>query len=304
MNYPKKVRLVEVGPRDGLQNEAKPVPVDAKVALIDAPSAAGHSAVEAGSFVSPKWVPQMADTAAVLARIQRAPGVSYPVLVPNLKGFETARAAGAEEVAIFTAASESFVQKNINCSIAESLERFGAVAAAAITSGIRVRGYISCVLGCPYEGEIAPERVADIAARLLQLGCYEVSLGDTIGVGTPVKTQGMLAAVTARVPREKLAVHFHDTYGQALANLVAALEMGIAVVDSSVAGLGGCPYAPGASGNVASEDVLYMLDGMGVKTGVDLQALVQAGRFIAGELHREPGSKANIALSRRVDAAN
>ena len=258
--------------------------------------------IEAGSFVSPKSVPQMADTAEVLARIQRAPGVSYPVLVPNLKGLEAARAARAKEVAVFTAASESFVQKNIHCSIADSLERFGAVAAAAGAAGIRVRGYISCVVGCPYEGAVPIERVAGIAARLLQLGCYEISLGDTIGVGTPVKTQAMLAGVTARVPAQKLAVHFHDTYGQALANLLAALEMGIAVIDSSVAGLGGCPYAPGASGNVASEDVLYMLDGMGVETGVDLKALAEAGWFIARALKREPASKASIALSRRVDA--
>jgi hydroxymethylglutaryl-CoA lyase len=302
MRIPKSVKLVEVGPRDGLQNESASLPTATKVELIDRLSKTGLRVIEAGSFVSPKWVPQMADTAEVLARIRRAPGVSYPVLVPNLKGFETARAAGAEEVAIFTAASESFAQKNINCSIPESLERFGAVVAAAGAAGIRVRGYISCVLGCPYEGEIAFERVADIAARLLQLGCYEISLGDTIGVGTPVKTQAMLAAVTAGVPREKLAVHFHDTYGQALANILAALEMGIAIIDSAVAGLGGCPYAPGASGNVASEDVLYMLDGMGVETGVDLKALAEAGRFIARALGREPASKANVALGRRIDA--
>ncbi|HYK81364.1 MAG TPA: hydroxymethylglutaryl-CoA lyase, partial [Micropepsaceae bacterium] len=258
----------------------------------------------AGSLVSPKSVPQMADTAEVLARIRWAPGVSYPVLVPNLKGFEAARAAGAKEVAVFTAASETFVQKNIHCSIGESLERFGAVAAAAGAAGIRVRGYISCVLGCPYEGAVPVERVADIAARLLQMGCYEVSLGDTIGVGTPVKTQAMLAAVVDRAPVPKLAVHFHDTYGQALANILAALEMGIAIIDSSVAGLGGCPYAPGASGNVASEDVLYMLDGMGVETGIDIKALAEAGRFITRALGREPASKANVALSRRAAATN
>jgi hydroxymethylglutaryl-CoA lyase len=302
MQIPKSVKLVEVGPRDGLQNESTSLPTATKVELIDRLSRTGLKVIEAGSFVSPKSVPQMADTAEVLAQIQRAPGVSYPVLVPNLKGFETARAAGAKEVAVFTAASESFVQKNIHCSIADSLERFGAIAAAAGTAGIRVRGYISCVLGCPYEGAVPIERVADVAARLLQLGCYEISLGDTIGVGTPVKTQGMLAGVTARVQVEKLAVHFHDTYGQALANIVAALEMGIAVIDSSVAGLGGCPYAPGASGNVASEDVLYMLDGMGVETGVGLKALAETGRFIARALHREPASKANIALSRRLSA--
>jgi hydroxymethylglutaryl-CoA lyase len=221
-------------------------------------------------------------------------------LVPNLKGFEAARAADADEVAIFTAASESFAQKNINCSIDESLERFAAICAAAATQRIRVRGYISCVLGCPYEGEVPFETIARVAHRLVELGCYEISLGDTIGVGTPAKAQAMLETVSARVPREKLAVHFHDTYGQGLANLLAALEIGIAVADSSVAGLGGCPYAPGASGNVASEDVLYMLDGMGIHTGVNLNALAEAGRFIAGELHRQPGSKANIALSRRL----
>jgi isopropylmalate/homocitrate/citramalate synthase len=304
MRIPKSVKLVEVGPRDGLQNESLSLPTATKVEFIDRLSKTGLKVIEAGSFVSPKSVPQMADTAEVLKRIQRAPGVSYPVLVPNLKGFEAARAAGAQEVAVFTAASETFVQKNIHCSIAESLERFAAITAAAGAAGIRVRGYISCVLGCPYEGEVPVERVADVAARLLEMGCYEISLGDTIGVGTPVKTQAMITAVATRVPTEKLAVHFHDTYGQALANLLAALEMGIAVMDSSVAGLGGCPYAPGASGNVASEDVLYMLDGMGVKTGVDLGALADAGRFIAGALRRQPGSKANIALSRRVEAAN
>ena len=303
MRIPRSVKLVEVGPRDGLQNESATLPTATKVEFIDRLSKTGLKMIEAGSFVSPKSVPQMADSAEVLARIQRAPGVSYPVLVPNMKGFEAARAAGAKEVAVFTAASESFVQKNIHCSIADSLERFGAVAAAAGAAGIRVRGYISCVLGCPYEGEVPFERVAEIAQRLLQMGCYEISLGDTIGVGTPVKTQAMLATVTAHTPAEKLAVHFHDTYGQALANLLAALEMGIAVVDSSVAGLGGCPYAPGASGNVASEDVLYMLDGMGVETGVNLRALAETGRFISRALDREPVSKANIALNRRMDAA-
>jgi isopropylmalate/homocitrate/citramalate synthase len=302
MRIPKSVKLVEVGPRDGLQNEPASLPTATKVELIDRLSKTGLKVIEAGSFVSPKSVPQMADTAEVLARIRWAPGVSYPVLVPNLKGFEAARAAGAKEVAVFTAASESFVQKNIHSSIAESLERFGAIAAAAGAAGIRVRGYISCVLGCPYEGAVPVERVADIAARLLQMGCYEISLGDTIGVGTPVKTQAMLAAVVDRAPVPKLAVHFHDTYGQALANILAALEMGIAIIDSSVAGLGGCPYAPGASGNVASEDVLYMLDGMGVETGIDIKTLAEAGRFITRALGREPASKANMALGRRIDA--
>jgi hydroxymethylglutaryl-CoA lyase len=304
MRIPKSVKLVEVGPRDGLQNEAALMPTATKVELINRLSKTGLKVIEAGSFVSPKSVPQMADTVEVLAGIDRAPGVSYPVLVPNLKGFEAAQAAGAKEVAVFTAASESFVRKNIHSSIAESLERFDAVAKAAGAAGIRVRGYISCVLGCPYEGEVSTRIVADIAARLLQIGCYEVSLGDTIGVGTPLKTQAMLSAVFTQVPADKLAVHFHDTYGQALANILAALEMGIAVIDSSVAGLGGCPYAPGASGNVASEDVLYMLNGMGVETGVDLTALAAAGRFISRALNREPASKTNIALSRRKEKAN
>jgi isopropylmalate/homocitrate/citramalate synthase len=299
MRAPKSVKMVEVGPRDGLQNESANLPTAVKIELIDRLGATGLRVIEAGSFVSPKWVPQMADTADVLARIRRAPGVSYPVLVPNLKGFEAALAAGASEVAIFTAASETFAQKNINCSIAESLERFAPVCAAAAAHHVKVRGYISCVLGCPYEGEIAPARVADVAEQLLGLGCYEISLGDTIGVGTPGKTQDLIATVSARVPREKLGVHFHDTYGQALANILAALEIGIAIVDSSVAGLGGCPYAPGAAGNVASEDVLYMLNGMGIETGVNLDLLAKIGRFIAEALHRPPGSKANVALSHR-----
>jgi isopropylmalate/homocitrate/citramalate synthase len=304
MRVPQSVKMVEVGPRDGLQNESTIVPTAIKVELINRLSGTGLKTIEAGAFVSPKWVPQMADTAAVLARIERVAGVRYPVLVPNLQGFEAARAAGADEIAIFTAASESFARKNINCSIAESLERFAPVCAAAATHHIRVRGYISCVLGCPYEGEIAPQRVADVAERLLDLGCYEISLGDTIGVGTPGKTQILLDSVAKRVPVEKLAVHFHDTYGQALANILAALEKGIAVVDSSVAGLGGCPYAPGASGNVASEDVLYMLNGMGIATGVDLDALAKTGRFISEALHRAPASKVNIALCGRVPVSN
>ena len=297
---PRAVKMVEVSPRDGLQNESATLTTDIKVELINRLSETGLSVIEAGAFVSPKWVPQMADTADVLTRIKRKPGMSYPVLVPNLRGFDAARAAGATEIAIFTAASETFTQKNINCSIDESLERFAPVCAAAAAANVKVRGYISCVLGCPYEGEVAPTRVADVAARLLALGAYEISLGDTIGVGTPAKTQAMLDAVTIQVPVEKLAVHFHDTYGQALANILAALEKGVAVTDSSVAGLGGCPYAPGASGNVASEDVLYMLNGMGIRTGVDLEKLVRTGRFIADALHRTPASKANIALSQRV----
>jgi isopropylmalate/homocitrate/citramalate synthase len=300
MRIPKHVRIVEVGPRDGLQSEPAQLPTATKVELIDRLSATELKTIEAGAFVSPKWVPQMADSAEVLAQIRRAPGVSYPVLVPNMQGFEAARAASATEIAIFTAASETFARKNINCSIEESFERFAPVCAAAAEARIKVRGYISCALGCPYEGEVPPTRVADVTARLLQLGCYEISLGDTIGVGTPGKTQTMLDAVATQTPRDKLAVHFHDTYGQALANILAALEKGVAVVDSSVAGLGGCPYAPGASGNVASEDVLYMLNGMGVETGVDLPALVETGRFISAALHRIPMSKANVALSARA----
>ncbi len=301
---PRAVKMVEVGPRDGLQNEACTLAAGIKVELINRLSDSGMPVIESGAFVSPKWVPQMADTAQVMARIARKANVSYPVLVPNMKGFEAARAAGATEIAIFTAASETFAQKNINCSIDVSLSRYAPVCAAAAQAGIKVRGYISCVLGCPYEGEVAPARVAEVGYNLLQLGAYEVSLGDTIGVGTPTKTQTMLDAVSSRVPMEKLAVHFHDTYGQALANILASLERGVAVVDSSVAGLGGCPYAPGAAGNVASEDVLYMLNGMNIATGVDLSKLVAAGRFIAGALHRIPNSKVNIALSRRIPASN
>ncbi|MGH8690316.1 MAG: hydroxymethylglutaryl-CoA lyase, partial [Burkholderiales bacterium] len=257
---------------------------------------AGLPAVEATAFVSPKWVPQMADHTEVLERIRRKPGVSYPVLTPNLKGFEAARAAGATEVAIFGAASEAFSKKNINCSIAESLERFKPVAEAAKASNVKIRGYVSCVLGCPYEGEIKPERVADVAAALYEMGCYEVSLGDTIGTGTPGKTKAMIAACARRVPLEKLAGHYHDTYGQALANIYASLEMGVATFDASVAGLGGCPYAKGASGNVATEDVIYMLDGLGLRTGVDLERLVEIGRWICGILKKQPASKVNQAF--------
>jgi hydroxymethylglutaryl-CoA lyase len=303
MKLPKSVKMVEVGPRDGLQNEAKTVPAATKIELVNMLSEAGLKAVEAGAFVSPKWVPQMADSAEVLAGIVRKPGVSYPVLVPNMKGFEAAVAAQVEEIAIFGAASETFSQKNINCSIAESLARFAPVAAAARAKGMRVRGYVSCVLGCPYEGEIKPQAVAEVSAKLLALGCYEISLGDTIGVGTPAKAQAMIDTVAAQVPREKLAVHFHDTYGQALANILATLEQGIAVVDSSVAGLGGCPYAKGASGNVASEDVRYMLGGLGIETGVDLDKLAAAGRFICDYLGRPPSSKVALALAGRSKAA-
>jgi hydroxymethylglutaryl-CoA lyase len=300
MRLPDRVRMVEVGPRDGLQNEVKTVPLEVKVALIDRLSATGLKVIEAGSFVSPKWVPQMADTVEVLARIRRAPGVRYPVLVPNMKGLEAALGSGVEEIAVFGAASESFSQKNINCSIAESLERFRPVVERARGEGVRVRGYISCVAGCPYEGEVAPAAVARVAKALHDMGCAELSLGDTIGTGTPRKMQAMIEAVARDVPLERLAVHCHDTYGQALANILAALELGVAIVDSAVAGLGGCPYAAGASGNVASEDVLYMLDGLGIETGVELGKLADTGAFIAAALDRTNGSKAGLALARRT----
>ncbi|MCL4799826.1 MAG: hydroxymethylglutaryl-CoA lyase [Burkholderiales bacterium] len=293
---PTAVKIVEVGPRDGLQNEPRSVPTSVKIALIDRLAATGLRAVEATAFVSPKWVPQMADNAEVMAGIHKRPGVSYPVLVPNMKGFEAAAAAGAEEIAVFGAASETFSRKNINCSIAESLERFAPVAEAARARGIKVRGYISCVVGCPYEGEIAPAAVAGVARALHAMGCYEVSLGDTIGTGTPGKVKRMIDAAAREVPRERLAAHFHDTYGQALANIYAALEEGVQIVDSSVAGLGGCPYATGASGNVATEDVLYMLDGLGVETGVDLEQVFEAGRFILAELGRPAASKTHVAM--------
>jgi len=297
MLLPASVRLVDVGPRDGLQNEPKTVPTATKIELVHRLADAGVPAVEAGAFVSPKWVPQMADSAAVLSGIRRKPGVSYPVLVPNMQGFEAAVAANVDEIAIFGAASETFSRKNINCSIAESLARFAPVAEAARAKGMRVRGYISCVVGCPYEGEIAPAAVAAVAKALDAMGCYELSLGDTIGVGTPGKVRAMIEAVAREVPIARLAVHLHDTYGQALANLYAALELGVATADSSVAGLGGCPYAKGASGNVATEDVVYLLDGLGIETGVDLAQVFEAGRFICDALGREPTSKVAKALA-------
>jgi hydroxymethylglutaryl-CoA lyase len=279
-----EVTIVEVGPRDGLQNEATTVSVEAKVALIEALATAGLPVVEAGSFVSPKWVPQMAGSDEVLRAVRKRPGVRYPVLVPNRKGLEAAMAAGAEEVAVFGAASESFSQKNINCSIEESLARFRPVIALARTRGLRVRGYVSCVVGCPYEGPIAPAAVARVAAELHAMGCFEISLGDTIGVGTPRRTAAMLEAVMIEIPAAALAIHAHDTYGQALANVLTALELGVRVVDSSVAGLGGCPHAKGASGNVATEDVLFMLDGMGVSTNADLDVVIHTGVGICREL--------------------
>jgi hydroxymethylglutaryl-CoA lyase len=293
------VRIVEVGPRDGLQNEAREVPTEVKVQLIERLADAGLPAVEATAFVAPKWVPQMADHTEVLERIRRKPGVDYPVLAPNLKGFEAARAAGATEVAIFGAASESFSRKNINCSIAESLDRFRRVADAARQAGVKVRGYVSCVLGCPYEGDVPAAQAAKVAKALYDMGCYEVSLGDTIGTGTPAKTKAMIEACAAQIPIARLAGHYHDTYGQALANIYASLETGVRTFDASVAGLGGCPYAAGASGNVATEDVVYMLDGMGIHTGVDLEKLVDIGRWICGLLGKEPSSKVNKAYKKR-----
>jgi hydroxymethylglutaryl-CoA lyase len=298
MSLPSHVRLVEVGPRDGLQNEAQPISVADKVQLVDALSAAGLSYIEVGSFVSPKWVPQMAGSAEVFAQIQRKPGVTYGALAPNLRGFDDALAAGVKEVAVFAAASEAFSQRNINCSISESLERFAPIMAAAKQHGISVRGYVSCVLGCPYEGEIAPEQVAAVARELYAMGCYEVSLGDTIGTGTAGATRRLFEVVGAQVPRDKLAGHFHDTYGQAVANIYASLLEGVHVFDSSIAGLGGCPYAKGASGNVATEDVLYLLNGLGIDTGIDLQALIRAGEQISHVLGRPTGSR--VAKARRA----
>lgn len=291
MSLPSHVRLVEVGPRDGLQNEAQPISVADKVRLVDALSVAGLSYIEVGSFVSPKWVPQMAGSAEVFAQIQRKPGVTYGALAPNLRGFEDALAAGVKEVAVFAAASEAFSQRNINCSISESLERFAPIMAAAKQHGVSVRGYVSCVLGCPYEGEIAPEQVAAVARELYAMGCYEVSLGDTIGTGTAGATRRLFEVVGAQVPRDKLAGHFHDTYGQAIANIYASLLEGITVFDSSIAGLGGCPYAKGASGNVATEDVLYLLNGLGIDTGIDLERLIGAGQQISQVLGRPTGSR-------------
>ena len=291
MPLPATVRLVEVGPRDGLQNEAQPISVADKVRLVDDLTAAGLSYVEVGSFVSPKWVPQMAGSAEVFAGIQYKPGVTYAALAPNLRGFEDALAAGVKEVAVFAAASEAFSQRNINCSISESLQRFVPIMEGARQHGVRVRGYVSCVLGCPYEGEVDASQVAAVARELYEMGCYEVSLGDTIGTGTPGATRHLFNVVGAQVPRPQLAGHFHDTYGQALANVYASLLEGINVFDSSVAGLGGCPYAKGASGNVASEDVLYMLQGLGIETGIDLEKLINAGQRISAVLGRVNGSR-------------
>jgi hydroxymethylglutaryl-CoA lyase len=303
MKLPARVRIVEVGPRDGLQNEKTHVPTAAKIELVDRLSACGLQSIEVTSFVSPRWVPQLADAAEVMAGIQRRPGVHYPVLVPNLQGYERARAAGATEVAVFTAASEAFNQRNTNAGIDESLARFAPVFERAAADGVRVRGYVSTVLGCPYQGEVPLGDVVRVAAALHAMGCYEISLGDTIGIGTPGKARTMLRAVASAVPMPALAVHFHDTYGQALANLLACLEEGVAVVDAAVSGIGGCPYARGASGNVATEDVVYMLQGLGIETGVDLPRLVETGQWLARLLGRASGSKVAAALARDTEAA-
>ena len=296
MALPSKVKIVEVGPRDGLQNEKQSVATATKVELIRRLGDAGLQSIEATAFVSPKWVPQMADAAEVMARIERREGVGYPALVPNMKGFEAALAAGATEIAVFGAASETFSQKNINCSIAESLDRFRPVVAAARAADIKVRGYVSCVLGCPWQGEVKPTAVAEVAWALFDMGCYEVSLGDTIGSGTPEATKLMIEAVAKRMPLKMLAGHFHDTWGMAIANIYASLELGVSVFDASVGGLGGCPYAAGASGNVATEDVVWLLQGLGLKHGVDLDKLVDAAAWISRELGREPQSKVARAL--------
>ncbi|HMX16953.1 MAG TPA: hydroxymethylglutaryl-CoA lyase [Rhodocyclaceae bacterium] len=303
MALPTKVRLVDVGPRDGLQNEKQDVPTETKVELIDRLAAAGLKVVEATAFVSPRWVPQMADAAKVMAAVRGRTDVALPVLVPNMKGFEAAVAAGAKEVAVFGAASEAFSKKNINCTIEESLERFRPVVAAARDADVKVRGYVSCALGCPYQGEVKPTAVADVAWALFEMGCYEVSLGDTIGIGTPGAVKEMIEAVGRRVPIKKLAGHYHDTYGMAAVNIYASLQLGVAVFDSSVAGLGGCPYAAGASGNVATEDVVWLLKGLGIDCGVDLDKLVETGRWISARLGREPASRAARALLARQAAA-
>ncbi|XP_020884403.1 hydroxymethylglutaryl-CoA lyase, mitochondrial isoform X2 [Arabidopsis lyrata subsp. lyrata] len=299
---PKFVKIVEVGPRDGLQNEKNIVPTSVKVELIQRLVSSGLPVVEATSFVSPKWVPQLADAKDVMDAVNTLDGARLPVLTPNLKGFEAAVSAGAKEVAIFASASESFSLSNINCTIEESLLRYRAVATAAKEHSVPVRGYVSCVVGCPVEGAVPPSKVAYVVKELYDMGCFEISLGDTIGIGTPGSVVPMLEAVMAVVPADKLAVHFHDTYGQALANILVSLQMGISIVDSSIAGLGGCPYAKGASGNVATEDVVYMLNGLGVQTNVDLGKLIAAGDFISKHLGRPNGSKAAVALNRRITA--
>ena len=297
-NYPSEVRIVEVGPRDGLQNEKKLIDTAVKVALIERLSNAGISFIEAGSFVNPKWIPQMAGSETVFTDLSRQNHVTYAALTPNLKGYQRAISVNASEVAIFAAASEMFSQKNVNCSIEESIQRFAPIIEAAEHDKLKVRAYVSCIAGCPYEGEIAPEKVRDVALQLIEMGCYEVSLGDTIGTGNVGSISTLLSTVLQAIPPDKLAVHFHDTYGQALANIHVALQQGIAVIDSSVAGLGGCPYAKGATGNVATEDVVYMLNGIGINHGVDLEALINAGNYISEQLGRPNASKVAQALSR------
>ena len=296
MNLPKKVKLFEVGPRDGLQNQPELISVEDKVELINRLSKTGLKHIEAGSFVSPEWVPQMASSHEVLLRITKHANVVYSALTPNLKGLDAALEVGVKEIAVFAAASESFSKKNINCTIDQSIKRFVPLVEKALAQGVAVRAYVSCVVGCPYEGDISNSKVADVSKKLLDLGCYEVSLGDTIGVGTPLKIQSMIETVANKVPLEQLAIHCHDTYGQAIANIVAALQSGVTTIDSSVAGLGGCPYAKGASGNVATEDVIYLFEGMGIDSGVDLNAIVEVGNFISAKLGRTNQSKVGLAL--------
>ena len=303
MKYPGRVKIVDVSPRDGLQNEKGSVPTEVRVELVDRLTDAGLQSVETGSFVSPKWVPQMADSAEVMARIRRKPGVAYPVLVPNMKGLEAAIAAGATEIAGFAAATEAFSKRNTNCTIAESMKRQAEVCKAALEADVRVRGYISVVLNCPYEGEVKPQAVADVARQLRDMGCYEISLGDTIGTGTPARAQQLIETLTRDIPVSMLAGHFHDTYGQALVNIFAVMEQGVAVFDSSVAGLGGCPYAKGATGNVATEDVLYMLNGLEIETGIDMEKLLDAAEFICARLDRPTISRAGRALIAKRDKA-
>ncbi|HEY0845637.1 MAG TPA: hydroxymethylglutaryl-CoA lyase [Noviherbaspirillum sp.] len=297
MTLPKKVKIVEVGPRDGLQNEKETIPADVKIELVNRLTDAGFPNIEAASFVSPKWVPQMATSAEVMDKIRRKPGVIYSALTPNMKGFEAALAAKADEVVIFGAASEAFSQKNINCSIAESIERFREVAQAARQHNIRLRGSISCAFGCPYQGEVALDSVADVVRRMHDLGCDEIDIADTIGVGTPVKVQAVMQTAAKEFPIERLSGHFHDTYGQALVNIYASMEVGISIFHSSIAGLGGCPYAKGATGNVSTEDVLYMMNGLGIETGIDLNAVVDAGQFISQHLGRKAVSRAGNAIA-------